>query len=148
MILSVQLPLNAESTHSTVHTHIPQLTQPVVKREPPPYGRRKGWVPRSLEDYGDGGAFPEIHIAQYPMNMGKKGNVVSHFFQWPQSWCNSRTFFVHFCAQLDHHKLNSRHARTVCDLCTLPLTFVLSPFWSITGHILLLFPGGIRSTSF
>ena len=76
---SVQLPLNAESTHSTFHTHIPQLTQPVVKREPPPYGRRKGWVPRSLEDYGDGGAFPEIHIAQYPMNMGKKGNVVSYF---------------------------------------------------------------------
>jgi len=25
------------------------------------------------EDFGDGGAFPEIHVAQYPLNMGKKG---------------------------------------------------------------------------
>ena len=25
-----------------------------------------------LQDFGDGGAFPEIHMAQYPMNMGKK----------------------------------------------------------------------------
>lgn len=25
-----------------------------------------------LQDFGDGGAFPEIHVAQYPLNMGKK----------------------------------------------------------------------------
>lgn len=49
-----------------------QLTRPTVKREPPPYGHRKNWVPRSLADFGDGGAFPEIHVAQYPMNMGNK----------------------------------------------------------------------------
>ncbi|XP_008503409.1 SNW domain-containing protein 1 [Calypte anna] len=42
------------------------------RREPPPYGYRKGWVPRVLEDFGDGGAFPEIHVAQYPMDMGRK----------------------------------------------------------------------------
>ena len=45
---------------------------PVAKKGPPPYGRRKGWVPRSLDDYGDGGAFPEVHVAQYPLNMGAK----------------------------------------------------------------------------
>ncbi|XP_015594725.1 puff-specific protein Bx42 [Cephus cinctus] len=39
----------------------------------PPYGQRKGWVPRSAEDFGDGGAFPEIHVAQYPLSMGMKG---------------------------------------------------------------------------
>ncbi|KAM3957198.1 LOW QUALITY PROTEIN: puff-specific protein Bx42-like [Aphomia sociella] len=39
----------------------------------PPYGQRKGWVPRSEEDFGDGGAFPEIHVAQYPSNMGARG---------------------------------------------------------------------------
>lgn len=33
--------------------------------------RRKGWVPRRAEDFGDGGAFPEIHVAQYPLDMGK-----------------------------------------------------------------------------
>ncbi|KAG8562008.1 hypothetical protein GDO81_015558 [Engystomops pustulosus] len=42
------------------------------RREPPPYGHRKGWVPRTLEDFGDGGAFPEIHVAQYPLDMGRK----------------------------------------------------------------------------
>ncbi|XP_064245597.1 SNW domain-containing protein 1-like [Passer domesticus] len=42
------------------------------QREPPPYGYRKGWIPRALEDFGDGGAFPEIHVAQYPLDMGRK----------------------------------------------------------------------------
>lgn len=38
----------------------------------PPYGQRRGWVPRTHTDYGDGGAFPEIHVAQYPLEMGRK----------------------------------------------------------------------------
>ncbi|CAH2328450.1 SNW domain-containing 1 [Pelobates cultripes] len=45
------------------------------RREPPPYGHRKGWVPRAPEDFGDGGAFPEIHVAQYPLDMGRKKRV-------------------------------------------------------------------------
>lgn len=44
----------------------------VLKSGPPPYGQRTGWRPRSREDYGDGGAFPEIHVAQYPRDMGRK----------------------------------------------------------------------------
>lgn len=40
---------------------------------PPPYGQRSGWRPRSAEDFGDGGAFPEIPVAQYPLDMGRKG---------------------------------------------------------------------------
>ena len=40
-------------------------------RTAPPYGKRRGWIPRSVDDFGDGGAFPEIHVAQYPMLMGK-----------------------------------------------------------------------------
>lgn len=39
---------------------------------PPPYGQRTSWRPRSQEDFGDGGAFPEIPIAQYPLNMGRR----------------------------------------------------------------------------
>jgi SNW domain-containing protein 1 len=40
----------------------------------------KLFVPRSLQDFGDGGAFPEIHVAQYPRHMGnphlhKKGTA-------------------------------------------------------------------------
>ncbi|KAK4044794.1 hypothetical protein C8A01DRAFT_42412 [Parachaetomium inaequale] len=33
---------------------------------PPPYPNRSGWRPRAPEDFGDGGAFPEIPVAQYP----------------------------------------------------------------------------------
>lgn len=43
----------------------------------PPYGRRKGWIPRSQPDYGDGGAFPEICCAQYPLEMGRQKASVS-----------------------------------------------------------------------
>ncbi|CEF61302.1 Puff-specific protein Bx42 [Strongyloides ratti] len=41
----------------------------------PSYGCRKNFVPRKPEDFGDGGAFPEIHIVQYPLGMGQDGNV-------------------------------------------------------------------------
>ncbi|KAL5768766.1 hypothetical protein ACOSQ2_015549 [Xanthoceras sorbifolium] len=37
----------------------------------PPYLNRQGFIPRKIEDFGDGGAFPEIHIAQYPLDMGR-----------------------------------------------------------------------------
>jgi len=40
-------------------------------RAAPPYGKRKGWIPRTVDDFGDGGAFPEIHVAQYPHNLGR-----------------------------------------------------------------------------
>ncbi|KAF4461220.1 SNW 1, partial [Fusarium albosuccineum] len=54
-------------------------TQLVLKRSgPPPYGQRSGWRPRAQEDFGDGGAFPEIPIAQYPLDMGKKGATTSN----------------------------------------------------------------------
>ncbi|KAF7295285.1 Transcriptional regulator Cwf13 [Mycena indigotica] len=38
----------------------------------PPYGQRRGWRPSSLADYADGGSYPECHVAQYPLDMGKK----------------------------------------------------------------------------
>ena len=37
----------------------------------PPYGKRRGYIPRAKEDFGDGGAFPEVHVAQYPLDMGR-----------------------------------------------------------------------------
>ncbi|XP_057456690.1 SNW/SKI-interacting protein-like [Lotus japonicus] len=43
-----------------------------IKQKPvPPYLKRAGFVPRRVEDFGDGGAFPEIHVAQYPLDMGR-----------------------------------------------------------------------------
>ena len=47
------------------------------RKEPPAMGKRRGWVPRTQEDFGDGGAFPEIHVAQYPLDMGRKGKQSS-----------------------------------------------------------------------
>ncbi|KAJ2824142.1 mRNA splicing protein, partial [Coemansia erecta] len=47
----------------------------------PAYGSRKGWVPKTSSDFGDGGAYPEIQMLQYPLGMGrkrgKKGNALA-----------------------------------------------------------------------
>ncbi|VVA10502.1 PREDICTED: SNW, partial [Prunus dulcis] len=54
-----------------------QRSAAVVKPKPvPPYLKRQGFVPRKVEEFGEGefgegGAFPEIHIAQYPLGMGR-----------------------------------------------------------------------------
>uniref|UniRef100_A0AC34GHP1 Uncharacterized protein n=1 Tax=Panagrolaimus sp. ES5 TaxID=591445 RepID=A0AC34GHP1_9BILA len=49
----------------------PKQSSALVSKQPPPYGKRAGFLPRAVEDFGDGGAFPEIHIAQFPLGMGK-----------------------------------------------------------------------------
>ncbi|XP_077210836.1 chromatin protein family [Tasmannia lanceolata] len=50
----------------------PERSSTVRVNTIPPYGKRAGFVPRKPEDFGDGGAFPEIHVAQYPLGMGRK----------------------------------------------------------------------------
>ncbi|KAL9628533.1 MAG: hypothetical protein Q9164_007235, partial [Protoblastenia rupestris] len=45
---------------------------------PPAYGSRAGWRPKSAEDYGGGGAFPETPVAQYPLDMGRKSHATSN----------------------------------------------------------------------
>jgi SNW domain-containing protein 1 len=42
-----------------------------AKKEVPPYLKRANFTPRRAEDFGDGGAFPEVHVAQYPLEMGR-----------------------------------------------------------------------------
>lgn len=37
-----------------------------------PYGSRRGWKPTRQEEFGDGGAYPECHVAQYPLDLGRK----------------------------------------------------------------------------
>lgn len=80
--------------YSGEHEQVPQHAQPkgprivgpgvldesqiVLRRSgPPPYGQRSGWRPRNPEDFGDGGAFPEIPVEQYPLNMGRTGKGTS-----------------------------------------------------------------------
>ena len=54
------------------------LLTPSQRSGPPSYGSRAGWRPRSVEDYDDGGAFPEIPVAQYPLDMGRKSSSSSN----------------------------------------------------------------------
>ena len=51
-----------------------QTAAPLVRRAPP-YLQRSNWAPRQPEDFDNGGAFPEIHIPQYPLKMGLKGEA-------------------------------------------------------------------------
>lgn len=47
------------------------MLAPEPKQKVPPYGQRQSFVPRAQADFGDGGAFPEIHVAQFPLDMGR-----------------------------------------------------------------------------
>lgn len=50
---------------------------PRPKQSVPAYGQREGFIPRNPGDFGDGGSFPEIHVAQYPLNMGKTSTATA-----------------------------------------------------------------------
>ncbi|KAK9136007.1 LOW QUALITY PROTEIN: hypothetical protein Syun_015337 [Stephania yunnanensis] len=77
----------AKSTTATFYDHSndpwfkqrfsnPESDNAAKSVEIPPYLKRAGFVPRRPEDHGDGGAFPEIHLAQYPLNMGRRDDRV------------------------------------------------------------------------
>jgi len=73
--LSSLLPAPVQHIHDREdedYAAVQHIAGPLVSnRVAPPYGHRKSWIPRNQEDFGDGGAFPEIHVAQYPMGMGQ-----------------------------------------------------------------------------
>jgi SNW domain-containing protein 1 len=52
------------------------LNKNKINRNIPKYPFRveSKYLPRELDDYNDGGAYPEIHVVQYPLNMGKPGH--------------------------------------------------------------------------
>jgi hypothetical protein len=43
----------------------------------PPQGSRDDWRPVSDDNYGDGGAFQEIHVDQFPLGIGRIGDLVT-----------------------------------------------------------------------
>lgn len=71
--LSSLLPEPKQVTYDQVAPPAANTTRSLIssKFEPPPYGHRKGFIPRAPRDFGDGGAFPEIPVPQYPLGMGK-----------------------------------------------------------------------------
>ena len=66
------------SNDTAVYAEIQVRLTLAQKSGPPQYGKRSGWRPRSPDDYGDGGAFPEIPVAQYPLDMGRKSSATSN----------------------------------------------------------------------
>lgn len=40
------------------------VVSPAMVKATPPYLKRANFIPRKPEDFGDGGAFPEIHVSQ------------------------------------------------------------------------------------
>ncbi|OAX41692.1 hypothetical protein K503DRAFT_735079 [Rhizopogon vinicolor AM-OR11-026] len=74
--LAALLPLPAHALAvSDDEEEVPQPapSQSLITRTPiPPYGQRVGWKPLNPEDFGDGGSYPECHVAQYPLDLGRK----------------------------------------------------------------------------
>ncbi|KAK0549611.1 mRNA splicing protein [Tilletia horrida] len=64
-------PSTSSSTSGTT-TSSSALTLNKPASRIPPYGQRAGWKPKDQADFGNGGAYPECHIAQYPLEMGRK----------------------------------------------------------------------------
>ncbi len=82
MSLLATLPAPRQQQHAPALQAIPQQQSTALTtvgdKEAPPYPRRKGFVPRRQEDFNDGGAYPELPLLQYPLDMGRadeqKGN--------------------------------------------------------------------------
>jgi hypothetical protein len=68
------VPLHAPAVSDDESDLLPiQPSQSLIQRHViPPYGQRKGWKPSTQDDFGDGGAYPECHVAQYPLELGRK----------------------------------------------------------------------------
>ncbi|KAI8393998.1 SKIP/SNW domain-containing protein [Radiomyces spectabilis] len=76
--LSSLLPKPRQSLQSSTESTPPiekEISRIVATRSNnriPPYGQRLSFRPRTAEDFANGGAYPEIHILQYPLGMGRK----------------------------------------------------------------------------
>lgn len=68
---------DASDDESTAPAPAETSTAVAAPRKVPPYGQRKSWRPRVAADFGDGGAYPECHVAQYPLDLGRKQTTTS-----------------------------------------------------------------------
>ncbi|KAJ3323369.1 Puff-specific protein Bx42 [Boothiomyces sp. JEL0866] len=69
--LASVLPKPKQSLKTSKWAVEPEAPVKAKKAGPPPYLKRQDYLPQDIKDFGDGGAFPEIHIIQYPLGMGK-----------------------------------------------------------------------------
>jgi len=73
MLLAASLPTPQRAAPPQINTPSAHKAQRSVPY--PPYGQRQNYRPRSEEDFGDGGAFPEIQMSQFPLGMGRKNTT-------------------------------------------------------------------------
>eukprot|EP01138_Halocafeteria_seosinensis_P002262 gb/GECG01002314.1/.p1 GENE.gb/GECG01002314.1/~~gb/GECG01002314.1/.p1 ORF type:complete len:602 (+),score=117.25 gb/GECG01002314.1/:1-1806(+) len=74
---NIPAPVHSYDVYNDERSTEGQIQRQSSGQQIPPYGQRKGYMPRQAQDFGDGGAFPEIHVAQYPLNMGRPGQKKS-----------------------------------------------------------------------
>lgn len=67
-----QQPVASTSTPAKPSQQPSQALVSQKKPSIPKYGHRQGWKPKDDGDFADGGAYPECHLAQYPLGLGKK----------------------------------------------------------------------------
>jgi SNW domain-containing protein 1 len=67
-----------DSDSKSIPSEIKNPSKGVLQKQnvAPPYGSRKGFYPRKVSDFGDGGAFPELNFLQYPLDMGRDKTVL------------------------------------------------------------------------
>ncbi|KAF8301118.1 pre-mRNA-processing protein 45 [Clavulina sp. PMI_390] len=65
-------PLISDYNDSDDEVDEPSVSALSIKSSLPAYGHRRGWKPTSQDHFADGGAYPECHVAQYPLDMGRK----------------------------------------------------------------------------
>ena len=70
-------------------------------KEPPWYQHRKGWILPLFEYFGDAGIFPEIHVADYPLDRGGRKTFRMH---WPSSGIMKGKLNMMLLLNRDHPK--------------------------------------------
>ena len=69
--------------------------------DPPWYQATKGWILPLFEYFGDAGIFPEIHVADYPLDTGGRKTFRMH---WPSSGIMKGKLNMMLLLNRDHPK--------------------------------------------
>jgi SNW domain-containing protein 1 len=90
------------------------ITSPILPSEPPNYGERRSFKPLLGKDFGDGGAFPELHLRQYPRRMG---NPDKHSNQLSQHVDIRGNMDYNSLLKSNQHEQTSLRLKSINDHC-------------------------------
>jgi len=92
-----------------VMTSIVDSSQSAVSATPPCYGKRKNFVPRKQEDFMDGGAYPECHYAQFPLDLGRNCGIQNGGRRVSQIDDNQNSHFIQTLQMLHTNNNNNNN---------------------------------------